>query len=37
MSESEHFLSSVSMNMPVHRDFENEILSYYAEDIGAHY
>ncbi len=37
MSELEHFLSSISMAMSVHRDFENEMLSYYAEDLGNYY
>lgn len=37
MGELEHFLSSVSMGMSAHRDFENEMLSYYAEDIGDYY
>ena len=37
MSELEHFLSSVSIGMSAHRNFENEMLLYYAEDISAHY
>ena len=37
MNELEHFLSSVSMGMSAHRDFENEMLSYYAEDMEGYY
>lgn len=37
MSELEHFLSSVSMGMSAHRDFESEMLSYYAEDMSDYY
>lgn len=37
MSELESFLSAVSMGMSVHRDFENEMKSYYDVDSEEYY
>lgn len=37
MSELEEFLSAVSKGMSEHRDFENEMKSYYAADMEGYY
>ena len=37
MGELESFLSSVSMGMSVHRDFENEMMAYYEKDLNGYY
>ena len=37
MDELESFLSAVSMGMSVHREYESEMMSYYAEEMASYY